>query len=1093
MFKIIGKIFNTLQYHVDKNINESIYQNKVFLASKWNFAEKNILRWAHHYVVYTALLFLLATLISSNFLLWKVGIVDSLGQYFPHWMELTKWQDTFLAVQLTIAAVVYPLIIGLVGVLFQNKSSKKTVLPIYQKYSGFMLAGFSGFALSLFIIVGYFLRAIFDQSTYTAICLTSAMWLSFNIILTGWFFAVTFLMLDESKRARLILRFGIHEFGENDVRNRIKDNLLGGAVKQGFLVTPDESFVKVSSFNFSDEELNEISVKSDKELEVKNVSFALLSLVFRAIAFKARLRYRLANLLVIKWLKSKVIDWANSHSHSHSESLKPIEFIVQPAWSTREESHSLIKYSGGKLGWISKKLVRFSFSLKTSKPKEVDNLTAVMLSFIGEAQDALRDKDINAFKVAIASIVEWHTEISSAFRFINENGKNDNWLQLPTHSFFSRTYLDEILSEYYRISKIAVELIPENIEFYNEVMYLYKRVFSKGKMLTNTESHSLIQGSYYTWPLLMEWRSYTSQSSDPRMANKYEDVLYDFVGSWESWLDYVEPRTKRSPNSVSKLSLFLQHLEYTAHTPITALRFNNIEATGWGVDMLNNWIEKASFKDHYHEGYLWKSEIITHNLLPKSADDDAWLTILNGKEYKAEAAFEHAILNAVFDIRLLTACYLLLKPQSKDDEQIKSYINALLKGTEIHSKGGGINSPKALNSASDLLGAYIRHRDYGSGEGGYGAWLTKVLESFGRVNAGRKVSGRMYSGWGVNDPRSINKSYVEIAISLSKGKWQLGHKWLGIVLSEAFTHQERDSIKRDLNDWLTISDEVTESLLVPEDDFINNLANFKLSIQSVIDQITKHQVEVITSAKVDQNLLTQFGLVCSKQLNNLHTTTNYPLNLFQKIGTNTRFDSEAPFKVNIVDYRKENIAEDVKTNRAINEEEWLESATNNNIKVNILRALLGAELTQTKTFDSVKENLSSLITQAIEVTAPVLFVGDNQFRMDLLKARYNEGIANDFNVSFYDGYGENYICHIGEIEVYSLRFSNINYSLLTSKKLFKSIEFSKVADKQFVEVSFKSNEDNESIGTLSLNYWMNITLAENQPCIKTILNIKDEE
>jgi hypothetical protein len=1061
----------------------------VFVASKWNFAEKNILRWAQHYVVYTGLLFLLAALISSNLLCWKDGIVVSLGQYFPHWKELTKWQDTFLAVQLTIAAVVYPLIIGLVGVLFQNKSSKKTVLPIYQKYSGFMLAGFSGFALSLFIIVGYFLRASFDQSTYTAICLTSAMWLSFNIILTGWFFAVTFLMLDESKRARLILRFGIHEFGEIDVKNRIKDNLLGNAVNQGLLMTSDENIVKVNSFNFSDEEFNEIKVNSDKELVVHNVSFALLNLLFRVIVIKAKFRCWVANLSTVKWLKNKVINWANS------QTIEPIEFVLQPAWNRRQECHTLIKYSGNKLGWLSEKLIRFSFRLKAVdvSSNDTNSLTTVMVSFIGEAQDALRDKDINAFKLAIAGIVDWHTEVSSAFSFLNDKGEKDNWLLLGTHSFFSRTYLDEILSEYYRISKVAVELIPENIEFYNEIMYLYKRVYSRGKRLTKSESRSLIQGSYFTWPLLMEWRSYTSQSSDPRMANKYEDVLYDFVGAWESWLDYIEPKTKRSSDSIDKLPLFLQHLEYTAQTSITALRFNNIEATGWGVDMLNNWIKKASYRDHWHEQYSWKSEIINHKTILKPADDEIWVTILNGETYKPNAAFELAIVNAAFDLRILTACYMLLKPHSSDDEQIKSFVNALLKGREVHSTGGLSEHGKSLNSASDLLGTYIRHRDYSAEESSYGAWLTKILESFGRVNETRRVSGRMYSGWGSSDPRSLNRSYIEIAISLSTSKWKLGRKWIETIYSEAFSHRDRDSIKNDLNDWLRISDEITKSLIIPEGNFSTNLNNFKSSIQSVIEQITQHQVETITSAEVDQELLTHFGVVCSNKLNNIHGSPNYPLNLFQHISTNLNRDEKYLKKLNIVDYLKERIAIGVYANRAGNEEEWLESSLNENIKTNILSSLLRADITQCKTFDSIQENLNTLITLAQNYAEPILFVGESHLRMAIRKARYINSVVNDFDISFYDGYGDDYLCHIGNIEVYSVRFSDVNYSVLTSKEIFKSVEFSKVADKQFVEVLFETSPKNDSKGTLSLNYWMNITLAEDQLCIKTILNSKDEE
>jgi len=577
------------------------------------------------------------------------------------------------------------------------------------------------------------------------------------------------------------------------------------------------------------------------------------------------------------------------------------------------------------------------------------------------------------------------------------------------------------------------------------------------------------------------------------MANKYEDVLLGFVGSWESWLDYIEPRSKRSSNITDKLPLFLSHLEFTAHTTIAALRYNNIEAAGWGVDMLNNWIDKVSFQDHWHEEYSWQSEIITHNILEKPQTDNVWMNILNGENFNPDAAFELAITNAAFDIRIVTACFIMLKPLTKDDKKIRSYIVALLDGTDIHPTGGVGRGNKHVRTPSDILGAYIRHRDYGSYEdNGYSAWLSKVLESFGRVNESKKISGRIYSGWGVNDPRSLNKAYIEIAISFSKSKWQLERKWLDIILSNAFSHVDRDSIRSDLNDWLTIAEEITDSVLLTEDEHSNNLAHFKSSIESIIEQITRHQVEIITSSEVDQELLTNFGKVSSSQLNNLHASPYYPINLFKNIRSNTKCEDKYLFKLNIQKYLKERIAVNLAANRAINEDEWLQNATNNNIKTNILRALLKYEVSESQTYDSIQENINDLLTLSKNIEEPILFVGDNNLIMDIRKARYYEDIASKYNVSFYDGFGSDYVCHIGTVEVYNLRFSDVSFSLLTSKKLFSSIEFSKVDDMQYVKVEFTADEDNESIGTLSLNYWMDISLLEGIPCIKTSLSLKED-
>lgn len=1083
-------MLNTLQSHIDKNINDTLYKNKVFLSSKWNFLEKNILNWSQRHCYYICLIVLLASLLVSNLLIWKEELTPFVIEYLPHWKKLIDWQQGFLAGQLTIVGVVYPLVIGLIGVLFQNKSAKKTLFPVYQMYSGFMFAGLSGLFLSIFIIAGYFLRASMDESTYLAICITTALWLTFNILLTCWFFNATFFMLDEEKRDRFIVRFTIHELCETDIRHRIREVLLLNMIQYKALADPDKSVLKVSTYKFSDDKYKEIIIPSATPIQITNIYFAIINIV---------IRYHVCKLKILRWLnnsaRGKLLVSKKGFKFLNFNSNVNPEIVVQPIWIRENMSLVVVRYVGLNLGWFSKLLIKYSFTVKQREEVYDKSLTSMMLAFVGTANDSIREKNIVEFKYALRNIVKWHVEIASALSFLNDNKEEDNWLLLSTTNFFSRSYLDEILTEYYRIAKAAVELIPENIDFFDQVIYLHKQIFLERERLVKREGFLLIQGSYFTWPLLMEWRSYKSSSSDMSVANKYEDVLFDFVGSWESWLDYIESSSKQRDNLVDSLPLLLTHLEYTAHTAISALRYNNIEAAGWGVDMLNNWYEKLSINDDSHgfEEYSWYSELVTHSMLLESLDGQLWITVLNGNAFNFQSAFNIALKNAVFDLRIITACYILLKPNLNDDK-IRQYIRALLSGDSIHPTGSIGYGVPSVSNASDILGAYIRHRDYSNnGNGSYGIWLSNVLESFGRVNENRRVSGRIYSGWGRNDPFSMNCAYVEIAVSFSNNQWQLESKWFDIIFSEAFRHQDQEQLVRDLHEWLKLSDEIKEPFFISKGEFDNNLENFKSSIQRVIEHINQRQNDNVVEAKIDEQLLTQFGLTCSETLMGEAQSLEFPLNLFESISFNRNQEGNDLFKINVQQYLKKNIAKNINTNRAINEEGMLKEAINENIKINILKALLWYKNSDSKVYLNEENNINDISELGKSIINPILFSGSSKLNRFLRDAKYKQDVADKFNISFIDGYGKYYICHIDNIIVYRILFSDVNFSLLTTKNLFESIKFTIVAERQFVKVNYEPSEENENIGILSLNYMMGVKFKEDLLCIKTELKTLEEE
>ncbi|MDC0494799.1 hypothetical protein OAN87_02060, partial [bacterium] len=879
----------------DKDIKDTLYRNETFLSSKWTLIERNILCWSQRYIYYIGLTIVLAILTVINLILWKEELTPLVIKFIPHWKTLDDWQDVLLTGQLTILGVVYPFVIGLIGILLKNASAKTILLQVYKEYSGFMYAGLSGLTLSIVIVAGLAISATVHPSTYIAICITTAVWFTFNIILTMWFFTSTFLFLEDAKRTRLLIRYSIHEICEADIRNRLHSLLLQTSVGNNLVVNPNEEVLKVSSYKWTDDKLKEITVYSEEEISVSNVYFAIINAV---------IRYHVIKLEILRWFNNK--EWGGRLAGKaffrwmSLDNKAERELVVKPNWSKGQRPGlNLVQYSGFTIGALSKALIKASFKTQRVKQEQVNSLSFVITALVSLAHDAIRDKNIVAFRAAVSTIAEWHGEIASALSFFNDKKEDDNWLLLPTGSIFSRNYLEEILTEYYRLARATVELIDENIEFFEEIINLHKRIFSKREKLVNREGHLLIQGSYITWPLLMEWRSYGFSSSDIRIANKYEDVLYDFVGSWESWTKYyITARNERLDDLANSLPLIISHLEFTAQTVISALRHNNIEAAGWGVDMLNKWVENVVIRHNSQTfvEYTWHSQLVTHDMLLKEPQSQVWLTALNGNDFFPREAFNIAIKNACFDLRVITACYILSKPDVNSNEQIKKYIKALLDGTEIHPPGVRTSSFTAVHSASDLLDAYFRHRDYiNHGEGSYGSWLSKVLAAFGRVDETRAVSGRVYSGWGQNDARSMSSAYVEIALSFSGNSWRVSQKCLDILFSNAFEYNYREQVVEDLKDWLRLCDQIEEPILIDKEHLESHRSNFNDSINQLIKEINDNQQAKISNAQVDEGIIARFELACSKAITE---DDQYPISLFSSVNVNTSTSAATRHKIN---------------------------------------------------------------------------------------------------------------------------------------------------------------------------------------------------
>lgn len=90
-------------------------------------------------------------------------------QHFKGITKLSDWMSNLLGSQLTIIGIVFPLVVGLISVLFQKKSARIHIQSAYQLHSGYMFAGLSGLSLAAFVVLGGMTLSIGDGYLNTSL------------------------------------------------------------------------------------------------------------------------------------------------------------------------------------------------------------------------------------------------------------------------------------------------------------------------------------------------------------------------------------------------------------------------------------------------------------------------------------------------------------------------------------------------------------------------------------------------------------------------------------------------------------------------------------------------------------------------------------------------------------------------------------------------------------------------------------------------------------------------------------------------------------------------------------------------------------
>lgn len=985
--------------------------------------------------------------------------------YIPAYAEIKKDSSllgVLLTGQITIVGLIYPLVISLVSILFQDKAGKKVIFSLYQKYSGFMFAGLSGLSLAIILAFSLILNTSLTDKLSFILNTTLTFWFIFNLFLTIWFFIKTLSVLDENKKDEFIFRFITNEVCKSDLKQRIRRVYLKELFKYKLLRNSNDNVLTISNDLIPSKYDKEVNYVAGKYKELFNISLWKINLAI--------------------WLQSNILK--KSISRSNIESSKRKFYVCIPEFTSGDKNVVLAKYSGFDINILVSFLIKNSVRYEKKSNKTDIGLSSALEVFTSPIYTALNNNDENQFVESLDRLARYHIQLAEVLSFQNPDGKYDNWLLL-NEGAWGFSYFANFMRAYYILLKQTVDKIPSNTQYFYHSLRFYRKIFFEQKYITQSEAETVLRNTLYFWVALLKWKN-LSDKADVAVNDGFEDSINNFVSVWEEWKNtYIRLKYKDVDKSYT---ILFEHLKYTAEMVIESLGFNNDYALSWSTDMLINWRYRTLDIQTSNEEYLWHSGVIDIEMLFKE-DSDLWVRIRKGSDRKLESAINIALKNAYIDVRFLIVCSILTN--SDDIPRVKPYIDALLEEKRLHSTGTIDTQVKSINQASELLGVYIRHKKFHSGGiENHSGWQAKLIESFSGKFSQKMVSGRMYAGWyNVN----MDQEVVQLIVSYSSTKWKISRNWLNILKSNIYSFSNREDMIRSFKALIEIAQKTSEYKLlsaeITPEEIVNYRTNFVDSMEELINEINQINNSHVINSDVDKTILSEMSKVASNYFT--ADETKFPINMFGAIKRD-RVGLISNNQVSIRDFEKSYIMSDDRPSIHNLVEVYGEGVAND-LKNVILRKIVINKPTSYESFDSLEDMLLFILN---EIKMPDAVLLCHQSISDLIFDLLNEDEQKLERLQITKNYSEKYFCKIGDCEVYNNSFNIENSCILTTKDRFKDLIIQDFEDGNIVNIVFNENEQDKTKGDLSFDYKLDIETDKAIPFIKLSLapeNIEIDE
>ncbi|WP_421512508.1 hypothetical protein ACOQH0_24385 (plasmid) [Enterobacter sp. JS8-1] len=832
---MLKKILDSISYQTDKFIRENIHVNQSYMALKWNGFEKILVLGSRHYV--KAMLILISFFAAIFFVMvsGKSYIKPFIAEWFPEWYTLFDAQINLLGGQLTIIGIVYPMVVGLVSVIFQRKSARKIVHAAYQTYSGFMLAGLSGLCLSGFMLCGLLLRTFVGNYNYAIICGISIIWMMLNIALSVWFFVQSLSVLDDEKRERMVLRYLTADILSAHVKSQLHNIFLNKPVESQIIKNDKFSNLTFEDYSF-EKDFSVISSESSKQEVIKDIYVRPLKIILWHINMYGHLKKKQIAIALFSKLDSRD------------------EFDTLPLFKIKniESDHVLVNL-----------LTRcFRSGIATKRHIATDR---IIKGLLGDTIDALASTDINAFDEAVEGFCRDITIFTDGFNF-RQGQQTDNLLLLSDDIFLDRSFTDKLYTELYQLFRQAVIRIDVSERFYTKCMNIPGMLCSKRESISFKEIQLALRYTFYSWDILVRWGHANTGRLDLTQRQSYEALLRDFVEIWEAWPDGLKYISRKTGGQQLYHDSLKEHLFMLPGIVTCAVLSGESGSVDWAVDLMNRWFHKArgSYKSHHSGLLIWQEFIVTQATLDGEIVFSPENTPLR-RPVELSQLQDSFYKNTLTDLRLLTAAFIISKPDAFQNPKCQFAVRTLLDGSLVENTGSFERLSEKLTRSSDIIDVFIRlliwnkaDRDEALNSPG------KIIRKLSSAHGKSLVSGRTYMGRRLGGIEDLIPQIAELSVLRCGDTNSVSPKMKAIVASNLLPYQFLQKIVSNLASLHNAINKLTCAAFVADDAFTEKQQKVSDLIQEYLDLFTNHIQQEIIHSPVSSTILDSFGSIISE-------------------------------------------------------------------------------------------------------------------------------------------------------------------------------------------------------------------------------------
>ncbi|EFB2558806.1 hypothetical protein FHO89_22155, partial [Escherichia coli] len=821
---MFSKLFKSVSSLVDSELRHNLRTNSEYQKYRWNIFER-LLAWCSTYYGQAMLILWAGAIMIVLACLYLRPVLAPFGKkYFKGIEMLPQGLSDLLGGQLTIIGIVFPLVVGLISVLFQKKSTREHIQSAYQLYSGYMFAGLSGLSLAAFILVSELLSARGDK--YLDICLVvvAIIWMIMNIGLSIWFFIQSLNVLDDRRRDRIMLKYFISKVVAQHIRT---------AMVKNWLALPGRYINQMGRLNVS------VDVYDSPEKEKSD----LLKLKLKMDEC-VRDIYTLPLLLLLRRLKPVETG--------------PARIRVLPGWGIHNSEVVILATTGIRYNAIWEKLFKLCF-IRGSK-WEKTNFLNFTRGFYGEIYDALDERNLGAFEEAADRLVSTFITLKRCFQYGDKNYIDD-----VSISFFPQSLSQSFHNDFYRLAEEVVKTLDTTSTYFRKIIHLPQSFYRyRGEDRTG-ELQQALQSQCDIWQILIDW-NVGNKALSVNQKQRYVAMLQHFIGEWESWHMWLRLTFKNNVDTAGYTEALVSHLFRSMEMLITAITSDDIDATDLSTDMFMLWLNQGQFHNHYHEEYLWHSLFLTPDFLLHSVSDNCQSCILRGASYNEKAALSLIMRNVMTDLRLFLSAYMVRYLGQQKNVNLLTIIKRLLSPSLVAQTGAYNTLPSAIVGQTDIIDVILRltfcHADEHSN---WFSRLSHMVERLTRNNKGQVISGRIYMS-SVDDLNTLYPAFADIAVMLSVSEQRISQKVVTAIGEGIFSFSDKKNIVYTLKSLLKNTTDVAGNFLMTSEEYATRVVIFNSTLDMYISAFEESIKSDIIKAKEDIDLFRRIDMNISQNI-----------------------------------------------------------------------------------------------------------------------------------------------------------------------------------------------------------------------------------